>query len=200
MLINNLAKLNRSSRNAASAALIVIAAIAMYNWIVAPQATYLLAAQQYESAMSNIVKKNRVISNTIEVKRKMLQELHDQLAQFQSTLFTPDTAREFFSNLQAISEQAGCTVYSLNFITSEPSPKGRESENTSGVVAKSVVLSVVGIYKDIIKLIERLQARTQKVWIDSVKMQILDHDSAQPKCDITITIYTIQDTEATLNE
>ncbi len=200
MLINNLTKLNRSSRNAASAALIVIAAIAMYNWIVAPQATCLSAAQRYESVMGNIVKKNKVIVDTVKSKKKKLQELRDQLARFQSILFTPDEARDFFSDLQAISEQAGCTVYSLNFITGKLSPEDGRSENTSGVVAKGVVLSVVGVYKNIIKLIERLQARTQKVWIDSVNMQILDHDSAQPKCNITITIYTIQDKETTLNE
>jgi len=187
MLINNLAKLNHSSRNAVSAALIVVAAIAMYNWIVAPQATCLSAAQRYESVMGNMVKKNKAISNAVKTKKKELQELRDQLTEFKSGLFTPDKAREFFSDLQVISEQAGCTVYSLNF--SEPSPKDGESENTSGVVAKNAVLSVVGVYKNIIRLIERLQARAQKVRIDSVKIQTLDYDSDQAKCDITITIY-----------
>ena len=198
MLIDNLAKLNRSSRNAVSAALIIIAAIAMYNWIVTPHTTCLFAAQRYESVVGNIAKKNKLISNTVNTKRKKLQELREQFVQLQSILFTPEEAKEFFSDLQAISEEAGCTVYSLNFIMSEAGPENEQSKDTSGIVTNRAMLSVVGVYENIIKLVERLQVRTQKVWIDSVKMEIVDYDSPQSKCDITITIYTIQDKEAAL--
>ena len=65
MLVNNLAKLRRSSRNAVSASLIVIAALAMYNWIVAPRAGYLSAAQRYEFVMDNMVKKNKIINSKV---------------------------------------------------------------------------------------------------------------------------------------
>ena len=61
MLTDNLAKLNRSSRNSIFAALIVIAGVAMYNWIVSPHVTYLYAAQKYDSAMDKIVEKNKAI-------------------------------------------------------------------------------------------------------------------------------------------
>jgi len=105
MLVDNLAKLSRSSRNAVSASLILIAALAMYNWIVAPRAKYLSAAQRYELVMDNMVKKNKTIDNRVNIKKKKLQELREQSAQLQSTLFTFDQAREFFSDLQAISEQ-----------------------------------------------------------------------------------------------
>lgn len=197
MLVKNLAKLNRSSRNAASASLIVIAALAMYNRIVAPHATYLSAAQRYESVMDNVVKKNKTIGNRVKTKKKKLQELREQSAQLQSTLFTPDQAREFFSDLQAISQQTGCIVYSVNLITSQPSLKGGQSKDTSGVVTKSAVLSVIGVYRNITKLIERLQARTKKVWI-AIKVRTLDYSLDRPRCDITITICVIMDKEDTL--
>ncbi|MHC4356872.1 MAG: hypothetical protein ACYS0H_29585, partial [Planctomycetota bacterium] len=58
MLINSLAKLSRSSRNAASASLILIAALAMYNWIVAPHTAYLVAAQQHEVVVATVARKN----------------------------------------------------------------------------------------------------------------------------------------------
>lgn len=194
MLIDNLAQMNRSSRTAISAALIIIATIAMYNWIVAPHATYLFAAQRYEYIVDDIAKKSRVIRSTIEIRERKLQELREQLAKLQTTLFGHDKAKEFFSDLQAISEQAGCTVYSLDFTESGR----RQSEDKSGIVAKGVVLSIIGVYGNIIRLVERLQARTQKVWINSVNMESLNDDSAQLKCNITITIYTIQDKETTL--
>jgi hypothetical protein len=61
MLVDNLTKLSRSSRNAVSASLILIAALAMYNWIVAPRTNYLLAAQRYEFVIEKVVKINTSI-------------------------------------------------------------------------------------------------------------------------------------------
>jgi len=198
MSVKHLAKLNRSTRNATSASLIVIALLAMYGWIVAPHAIYLSTAQGYESVTSNLIKKNKLISNNVKVKRKKLQKLHEQSAQLQSTLFTSDKAREFFSDLQAISEETGCMVYSLNLISNKPIPKDKQAEDSSGVATKSAVLSVVGVYRNIAKLMERLQARTQKVWIDSVQVRTLDYSSDQPRCDITITICALTDKETAL--
>lgn len=195
MVIENLAKLSRPSRSAISAALIIIAAIAMYNWIVAPHCTYLLAAQQYGSIADSIAKKNRVISGTIQIKRKKLQELQIRLGNLQSTLFSPKEAREFFSDLQAISEQAECAVTSLNFVAGKPTSEDKHFKSVSHVTTKSAVLRVVGIYGSMIKLLDSLQARSQKVWIDSLEMTALDKSATHVKCDITITVYISQDKE-----
>jgi hypothetical protein len=191
MLVKHLLKVNPSTRYAVSASLVVIALLAMYNWLVAPHAAYLSVAQGYESVTANLVNKNRIISSQVKVKRKKLQNLQEKSTQLQSTLFTPDKAREFFSDLQAIAEQTGCMVQSLNMI--QNNPREVESENISGIITKSAVLSVVGLYKDIPRLIQRLQARTQKVWIDSIKVMTVEYNSDRPRCDMTITICEIQD-------
>lgn len=195
MLIDNLAKLNRSSRSAVFAALIVIAAIATYKRIVAPHATYLFAAQQYESVLGNVVKKNKVIHNTIKVKKKKLEESREQFARLKSTLFTPNEAKKFLSDLEVTAKETNCAVYSLNFGASEPVPENKQNK---GISANRATLVVIGIYDNIIRLVEKLQMRTQGVWIDSLKMETLDDDFARLKCDMTITIYTIQDEEPAL--
>jgi len=191
MLVNEFAKLDRSKRTAVSAALIVIAALAMYKWMVIPHTAYLSAAKSYESAMDNIVKKNKIIDNKVKIKKQKLQDLHEESTQLQNILFTHNQAKEFFSDLQAISDQMGCSVLSLNFMTNKRNPRDEEPENDSGIVTKSAVLCVVGQYNDIARLIERLQGRTQKVWIDAVKVRTIDYGSDQPRCDITITICEI---------
>lgn len=196
MLVKYLVKANRSTRHAVSASLIVIAILAMYNWLVAPHIAYLSVVHGYESVMTKLVNKNKIIGNQVKIKTKKLQELQEKSAQFQSTLFTPDKAREFFSDLQTISEQTGCMVHSINMIKNNPNKK--ESENSSGIVTKSAVLSVVGLYKDIPRLIQRLQSRSQKVWIDSIKVLTVEYNSDRPRCDITITICEIQDEVDTL--
>jgi len=191
MIVKHLVRLNHSARHAISASLIVIALLVMYKLLVAPHVAYLSVVQGYESAITNLVNKNRLIDSKVKVKRKKLQELEEKSATLQSTLFTPDKAREFFSDLQAISEQTGCVVLSLNMI--KKSQNEKRSEDTANIVTKSAILSVVGLYKDIPRLIKRLQARTQKVWIDSIKVLTVEYNSDRPRCDMTITICEIQD-------
>jgi hypothetical protein len=188
MLINDFAKLDCSKRYTASAVLIMIIALAMYKWMITPHTAHLSAAKGYESAMDNIIKKNKILDNRANISRKKLQELQEQSTQLQNILFTHEQAREFFSDLQAISEQAGCSVLSLNFTTNKTNPKDKQTEDTSGITIKSAVLCVVGTYNNIASLIKRLQERSQKVWIDAVKVRTIDFGSDQPRCEITITI------------
>ena len=195
MLIDNLAKLNRSSRSAVFAALIVIAAIATYKRIVAPHVTYLFAAQQYESVLGNVVKKNKVIHNTIKVKKERLEESREQFVRLKSTLFTPNEAKKFLSDLEVTAKETDCAVHSLNFGASKPV---LENKQNKGISANRATLVVIGVYDNIIRLVEKLQMRTQGVWIDSLKMKTLDGDFTRLKCDMTITIYTIQDEETAL--
>ena len=196
MLVKQLVKLNHPTRHAASASLIIIALFAMYQWLVAPHIAYLSVVQGYESAMTTLVNKNNLIGSKVKIKRKKLQDLQEKSSQLQSTLFTSDKAREFFSDLQAISEQTGCIVQSLNMI--KKNPRELQTENTANIITKSASLSVVGLYKDIPRLIKRLQARTQKVWIDSIKVLTVEYNSDRPRCDITITICEIKDKGDTL--
>jgi hypothetical protein len=200
MLIDDFVNLNRSTRNTVFTALIIIATIAMYNWIVAPHVTYLFAVQQYESVFSNAVEKNKVIAREVKAKTKKLEAINQQLASACSSLFTLDETKAFFSDLQAVSEEAGCAVRSLNVAMSEPSfgNKRKQAGNTSGIVANSAILTVSGQYSSIIKLLEKLHNYRKKIWIDSFKMEIIDFGSAQLKCDMTITIYTVRDKEDAL--
>jgi Tfp pilus assembly protein PilO len=199
MLIDNLANLNRSTRNIVFTALIIIATIAMYNWIVAPHVTCLSAAQGYESAVSKAVEKNKVIARDVATKTKRLEELHEQFAKSRSALFAPDEAKAFFSDLQAVAEEAGCTVHALNLVGNKPSSRDkRETEDTSGITANSATLTVSGRYNSIFGLVEKLQNHAKKIWMDSFKIETINSDSAQLKGDMTITIYTIQDKGAAL--
>lgn len=189
MLINYLAKLNNTARNATSAALILIAVVAMYRWAIKPQSGYLSSARGYESAMNKVIEHNKIIANQVEAKREKLKELRESSTQLQSTLFTKDQAKEFFSDLQIISEQAGCVVQSTNFDTEK---ENSESEHL-GIETKSAIISVMGVYQNIENLVGRLQTRTQKVWIDSIRMRSLDEESDNIICDLTVTIYQIKE-------
>lgn len=201
MLIDNLTNLNRPTRNTIFAALVIIATIAMYNWIVAPHVTHLFAAQQYESAVSRAVEKNKAAIREVKAKKQKLEELTKQLAISRNALLTPEEVKEFFSDLQTIVEEADCTVHSLNIVMRESSSgndRKQQTKDSLNIVANSAMLSVVGQYKNIIGLVERLQNHTKRIWMDSFKIENINLDSSQLKCDMTIVVYTIQDKGASL--
>ncbi|MBN2592811.1 MAG: hypothetical protein JXA81_04825 [Sedimentisphaerales bacterium] len=189
MLINYIAKLSSPARNATSASLVFIAAVAMYRWAIIPHTGYLSSAKGYESTMNKVIGQNKILAVQVETKRKKLQGLSESSTLLQSTLFTGDQAKEFFSDLQVISEQEGCAVQSTHYVTE----KSKSENDHLGIETKSANISVVGIYQDIEKLIGRLQTRTQKVWIDSIRMRTLDENSDSIICDLTVTIFQIKE-------
>lgn len=198
MLIDNLAKLSRTSKSAVSATLILIAVIAIYNWAVAPQAKYMLAAQRYQSIVDGVAEQNIVLVSKVAAKRVNLNKLQEEFSRLRSTLFTPEQANQFFSDLQIIAEESNCTVNSLNLITSKSKAGNEQPNDSSGIAPNSATLSVVGVYENIMSLMQKLQVRTKKVWIDSLRIKLFDYESAEPRCNITIMIYTVDDEEATI--
>ena len=54
-------------------------------------------------------------------------------------------------------------------------------------------MSVSGQYNSITKLVEGLQNHSPKVWLDSFVIKLVDYASGLLKCDMTITIYTIEE-------
>jgi len=184
MLVDKLAKMGHSRRNAVSASLIVIAAFAMYNWTVTPHAASLSSAKAYESIVDNFAKQRTLIATDVKLKHKKLEQLREQSEQLLSTLFTPDQAREFFSDLEIISVQTGCAVQSINLF---PGEKANEQRRL-GIRTRSAELSVVALYRDIAQLIRRLQDRDQKVWLDSMKLRAISATSDKVACSLTITI------------
>ncbi len=65
MLVDNLAKIGHSTRNATSASLIVIAAFAMYNWTVTPHAASLSSAKAYEIVVDTIAKESKILAKLL---------------------------------------------------------------------------------------------------------------------------------------
>lgn len=198
MLIDDITKLNRSSQNSIFAALVVIAAVGIYKWVFTPHANYLYAAQQYDFAVSKMVDENEAISNKIEVETKKLKELSEQLTQTEDKLFTPEEAKDFFGSLQTIFEETGCMVHSLNLVADKPGDKKKQSGKTLGIVANSARLSISGQYSSIIKMVEGLQSSSSMVSVDSFEMEVVDFRTGQLRCDMTITIYIIQNRKAGL--
>ena len=198
MLSKNWTKLTPSPRNIAFAAFVLMGAIAVYNRVVAPHANYVLAAQRYESVANKLTRKKQAIIDNVKTKKKKLEGLEEKLEQMRTNLFEPIEAKEFFSDIEVMSEGANCTIYSLDVSQTRSALKAERSGARGYITANHAKLSVVGSYRSIVMLINKLQGSPRQVWIDSVSIGPISDSSEQLKCDITIAIYTTEEKEAVL--
>jgi len=189
MILDEFIKLSRSSRNTVFAVLIVIASIAVYNWMIAPHTAYLFAAQQYECATENLARKNTITTDIIQSKSKKIKEMEEQLAQIQNSMFVPGQAKIFFESFENTARETNCVIRLLNLNTNKKRRNAEISQDTSKVVAKEAKLRVVGSYDNIVRLIGKLQSRSQLVRIESLDMEVLRNGSGLIECGMAITIF-----------
>ena len=70
MLVDKIIQIDSSHRRVLLVALVVVAAVGLYRWILAPYNGQLLAAQQYESTLDSVIHKADVLGTTLEAKRR----------------------------------------------------------------------------------------------------------------------------------
>jgi len=195
MLSEQLTRISRPSRGAFLGALVLIVTFGMYQWILAPHTLELSAAQRYEGLMEGISKKNESSKKLLAAKEKKLAELSKNYEELSVCLFDGAGAKKFYSELASLAEQSKCKVNSLNSLPGRLSADRRRAERASGISSQSVRLSVVGSYGGIIDLTGRLNSYQPKVYVDSMALELLGA-SRQLKCEMTITIYVVDDKEA----
>jgi hypothetical protein len=191
VLVDRVIALNKSVRTAMSASLIAIAAVAMYGWMVAPHVRYLYAVQEYRPAVQKTEKQRKILHQALSTKRQKLDAMQTQLTALQTELFTPDEAGNFFGDMESLCRQAGCTVISVNFESLAGGSRLPASPEPVVTMPRRVHLAVLGRYDQIVTLLKRVQARPQRVCIDSCRVELFDLRSAGLKCDVTMTLWVL---------
>jgi len=171
------------------AACVPIAMVAMYNWFVSPQLQYLKAAQKYEDSVDKVEKTNKIIDTQIQAGSRKLDEISQQFEQKKQEFFDIETARTFLGSIQSKAEKNQCVVDTLKFM-----PANQIANNSSSIDIKQhrAILTITGQYPDIVKLLDSLQNRKQKVWIDTITLHLKDQESGLLVCDVSLSIYTLQ--------
>jgi len=195
MLPENWKELAQSSRNAVFATFVLIAMIAAYNWIIAPHRNYLRASQQRESVTNHLTKKVQLVRNNLKIKTKQLERMEEQFSLIRSRFFDLDEARSFLSDIQTLTTQANCTLSSMDFSPVKSQFKGTRSEADGGITANRAKLTIAGRYKNLVALIDKLQARPQWVLVDTISIASIPEDPGQLRCEASIMIYVIHDEE-----
>jgi hypothetical protein len=110
VLIDKMTQLDKSSRYAVYAALLVISSVAMYGQIVSPHVQYLKAVQHYEPTIDQMIDKQVDISHKLVGRREMLEDLQTQFDTISFTVFNPEKVKEFSGGLEQLAEEFRCSI------------------------------------------------------------------------------------------
>lgn len=179
-----------SARNIVFAACVLVAVIASYNWFVTPHSQYLLAAEKYEDVAEEVEKTTEIINTELQLSRKKLDKTSEQFRQKREEFFEVDAARSFLEDIQSKAEKNKCFVETLKFLPA--TQIGVSDSNPIDIRQYRVNLSVSGQYQDIVKLLDSLQNRKQKVWIDTINLRLKDQTTSLLVCDLSLSIYTLK--------
>ena len=191
---NKLGELTASERRVIIAALSIIGALAIHNWLVSPHVASLRASQRYERATGMTRNESEAVGHKLQAKRQDLERLLAEQAVLAEGVFHPAEAERFFNELEPLCVTNRCTVNSFNHADrDDPIRRGVSDDNTP-VSRKTATLTLQASYGNTVRLMEKLQAYPRKVWIDKLKISSTPTASGAI-CQLEISIYVHRDKE-----
>ncbi len=188
MSVDKIIKLRRSHRRAMLLAVVLIAALGLYRWILAPYGSQLLAAEKYNYTLGSILRKTGHLDETLTAKKAKLEKLNAESDRLRNELVNTREVRGFFASLPALANSVGCVIQSVNADPEQRRGSENQTQDSSGIVANKTAVSITGGYGNIIRLLEELQAYPRKIWIDSVMIET-DRNAGKLKCRLNLTLY-----------
>ncbi len=200
MVTDAILKVNRSSRAAFLAALVLIAAAGLYRWIFAPFNSRLFAVQQSRDVTENRARRAGIITATVEAATRKVQEQQERIDGLRETLFTPGELTDMLTIVQSMAAKTGCVIRSFTFVPQQRGDGSQEGAYAVPINSKKANISVVGGYSTIVAMLNEVCNYPKKIWIDSLRVYPVEANLSRLRCDVSITIYSIGDLEAAFNE
>ncbi|MBE0537649.1 MAG: hypothetical protein IH624_18440 [Phycisphaerae bacterium] len=193
-------KLNPTSKTLLTLSSILVVGMAAYNWTVSPQTCYLRAANLYNVMIGDAGQMTKTIKTQMVSKDRAIKDLNAEIAQIQNGFFTVKQANEFFLDLEPIARQCSCTVDRLVFLASESIAYKGDHNDSCSITLKRSAISFTGLYPDIIRFLRRLNNYAQRILIKDFHIDSSDLVSGELSCQMSITIYLIEDKEFRADE
>jgi Tfp pilus assembly protein PilO len=197
--LGDLTKIRIQSKSAVLAAPAIIALVAMYNWVVAPQVTYLRAVQKYEPVLTRMAKEKTTLQDLVAKRRKELKDLEARLSQLRPALHTPDQAGQLWSDLETMAVQQGCAVMNVSLGTGRPLPASEQDPESLRVEVINTTVTITGEYDGIMAFIGQLQSQPRKILVTAVGIEQAERDARRLQCRVEVSIYVIYEKEAVPN-
>jgi Tfp pilus assembly protein PilO len=191
--IKSLPKLGLSSRQGLLAASVLIAVLAMYNWIVAPHVVYLRAVQRYEPVVAQVAQEQASVKDAMVEHKKVLEELEAQFGKVRSLLFSSGQVQPLTGDLEAMAVQHQCALTSVDFGSDRSLRIVGDDQGSLRVDEVRITVTVTGEYDGLMAFIGRVQAYERKIWVRALTMEPAGPEVRLLQCQIDIAIYVIQE-------
>jgi hypothetical protein len=196
MMADRLRRYPKATRNASSAALIVIGVLALYNWVLTPHLGYLHAMQKYGAVVGCVAQEKNRIADTLEAKVSQWHTLQRDLAELEDGVFTADQAKTFVRSLLPLVEETGCTVVMADFAGGGKTTRVEDPNQTVVIEISHLNLDALGQPGQVSALLERLRDNRPRISIDSCQFDFLDGGSGQVGCHLAVTLYAVGNRKA----
>ena len=177
-------------RHASSAALVLIGALALYNWVLAPHVGCLQAMQKLETAVGSIAEEKDRIGATLDAKAGQRRSLQQELADLEESVFSAQKAKVFVESLLPAVEGTGCTVIEADFAGKATAVRVEEP-NAPVVELLQPSLVVSGQSDQISALLQRFRDHRPRVWIDSCQCDFSDRGAGLVECRLVLALYVV---------
>jgi len=181
---------DKPKKNIMIASILLILTVALYNWFVRPHEKYLMAAQKYEATLESLDKKSKIINSELVLSRKKLDSLDNKFEQQKQSFFNISEIKDFLSGIQSTAEKSGCMVENLKLLPSRE--VSLKTDSAIEIYQYQANLSILGGYGNIVKCLNTIQNRPQKVWVESLNLDTKNPESGYLSCDVTFSIYTLK--------
>ncbi len=179
-------------RHASSIAVIIIGAVALYNWVLAPHVGYLHAMQRLEAAVGSIAEEKDRVGGTLEAKIGQWRSLRQELAELEEGVFTPQEAQAFLHGLLPLVEETGCTVVVADLAGHDKTAPIAEPNVPLVVDMFRPSLVVSGRADQVLALLQRLRDHRPRVWIDSCQCDFPDAGAGPLECSLGLALYATE--------
>ena len=199
-LTETIMKSSQVTRIIISASIVAAVDLLTYNWAVSPQASYLHAAQKYETLSQDIDKKTKIMGNAVRIEKIKLEKLQAQMKSSGSDFFSAEQATDFFAQLEKISTAAGCTLESMVFEKGTTTSLDKNNPQASEVNEKKAFVKVVGTYTAIIELTSALKDYPLTIYLSKLKIVSMGPNTDKLSCSINLKVYLTEEKELLLDE
>ena len=199
-LTETIMKSSQVSRIVISASLVAIVGLVTYNWAISPQASYLQAAQQYETVSQDVDKKVKVLSNNVRIKKIMLEKLQARIKSTQSSFFSSGKATDFFGQIEKLSTAAGCNFESMVFENIETTSLDKNNPESLKVTEKKAIVKVAGTYGAIVGFMSALKDYPLNVYLNDLTIRSMGSDTDKLSCSMKLKVYITEDKELLSDE
>ncbi|MBW8015213.1 MAG: hypothetical protein FVQ82_03430 [Planctomycetes bacterium] len=199
-LTETIMKSSQVSRVIISIAIVASVGLLTYSWAVSPQASYLHAAQQFETVSQDIENKVKIMGNTVRVQEVKLKKLQDKLKSSGSSFFSAAQATDFFAQLEIMSVTAGCNLESMVFATEKTTKLDKNKPKSTKITEKEVSVKILGTYGAIVGLTSAIKDYPLTVYLNDLLIRTTSSTTNKLSCSMNIKVYLTEDKELLLDE